>query len=169
MSKNALTYAATITAYILGIATGILAVKNYVERQCKKRSEEEIQSVKDAFEEQLKKRTERSAEESEKINEIYSKLLEQTRYKAQEPSPVVIPPEKFGDNPDYDTYAITYYEVGGVFTDEDDQPLDDTEVMEALGVQILRHFGEYDDRICVRNDNRHAYYEVLLDEGEYQP
>ena len=178
MNKNALTCAATITAYILGIATGILVVKDCMERKFKKRSEDEIQSVKDAFEERLKKRTERSAEESEKINDIYKRLLEQSHYKAEETpekqetasAPVVIPPEEFDDNQDYDNYTITYYEKSGVFTDDADTPIDDTEVAKALGVQILRHFGEYeDDRICVRNDNQRAYYEVLLDEGEYEP
>lgn len=179
MSKNALTFAATITAYILGIATGILVVKDRMERKYKKRSEDEIKSVKDAFEERLKKRTERSEEESAKINEIYTRLLEQARYKPKEEEAetgsmgaVVIPPDEFEEDTSYVTQIVVYYQGSGVFVNEDDDAIPEKEWEKLLGCEVASRFGENEDApdaVYIRNDKLRAYYEVLLEEGEYSP
>ena len=181
MSKNTLTYAAAFTAYILGIATGILVVKDRMERTYKKRSDDEIKSVKDAFEERLKKRTERSEEESAKINEIYTRLLEQARYKAKdEPEEtefesmgaVVIPPDEFEEDTSYITQTVVYYRESDVFVNEDDESVGREDWEKALGCEVASRFGENEDdpdTVYIRNDRLRAYYEVLLEEGEYSP
>lgn len=174
MTKNALWYAAIVTAYILGMATGILAVKECMERKYRKLADEEVESVKDAFEARLKKRMERTKEESAKIDAIYTHLLENARRKSEdteeESGPVVIPPEEFEEDEEYETRTLTYYASEGTFLDEVDEPLDDNEWRNALGADILHHFGEYEeDRVCVRNDRRRIYYEVLRDDEDYSP
>ena len=177
MSKNALYYAAVFTAYILGIATGILAVKDRMERKYKKRSDDEIKSVTDAYAEREAKSKARSEEETSKINEIYTRLLEQSRYKpveAQEESmgAVVIPPDEFCEDTSYTVISVTYYQDSGVFVNEDDDVLSKDEWEKTLGCEVVSHFGENEDdedAVYIRCDKFRVYYEVFLDVGEYSP
>lgn len=83
----------------------------------------------------------------------------------------VIPPDEFGydgDNyeySDYDCIGFTYYN-NDILTDDGDFPIDDPETI--VGPDALDSFGEWeDDRVCVRNDDRKCYYEILRDLDDY--
>ena len=50
--------------------------------------------------------------------------------------------------------------------DENDEVIEDVE--DAVGIDSLNHFGEYeDDSVFVRNDARKCDYEILLDQRTY--
>lgn len=182
MAKNGLWLLATGAAYILGVATGILLVKEYY----RKREETNVESVKEAFNEKLERakaeqeqtvaQAEKRANDATEMNlkniQHYERILREKGYVADdEPeSAVYIHPDEFGEIDSYSASTITFYEKSGVFADEMNQPLDDEEWESMLGCGVTKHFGEYEsDRVCVRNDERQSYYEVLLDEEEYEP
>lgn len=80
-------------------------------------------------------------------------------------SPVVIPPEEFGEYFDYDKISFTYYK-DHILVDENDEIVEDVEG--SIGFESLNHFGEYeDDSVFVRNDRLKVYYEILLDLRTY--
>ena len=82
-----------------------------------------------------------------------------------EAGPYVIPPEQFGDNEEHEQISLTYY-ADGVLADENDEVIEDVE--DAVGIDSLNHFGEYeDDSVFVRNDARKCDYEILLDQRTY--
>lgn len=75
-----------------------------------------------------------------------------------------IPPDEYGDDTDYDTITLTLY-LDGIITDEDDDPI--SHVEDIIG-NALQHFGDYEeDRLFIRNDANHTYYEVIRDERNY--
>ena len=77
----------------------------------------------------------------------------------------MIPPEQFGDDEEYEQISLTYY-ADGVLADENDEVIEDVE--DAVGIDPLNHFGEYeDDSVFVRNDARKCDYEILLDQRTY--
>ena len=79
--------------------------------------------------------------------------------------PKIIPPEDFGENEDYETISLIYYE-DEVLTDDMDEPIDDIENTVGLGYDT--HFGEYeDDTVYVVNDRLKCYYEICRDYGNY--
>lgn len=79
--------------------------------------------------------------------------------------PYVIPPDLFGENPDYETVSLTYY-ADGVLTDDWDNVIDDAE--DLLGAGSLSTFGQYeDDSVFVRDDAIKTDYEILADEREF--
>ena len=80
--------------------------------------------------------------------------------------PYIIPPEDFGDYPDYETISLTYYN-DKVLTDEYNEIVDDID--DLIGEDSLNHFGEYeDDSVFVRNDALKVDYEILLDPANYR-
>lgn len=79
--------------------------------------------------------------------------------------PYIIPPEDFGDYPDYETISLTYYN-DKFLTDEYNEIVDDID--DLIGEDSLNHFGEYeDDSVFVRNDALKVDYEILLDSANY--
>ena len=79
--------------------------------------------------------------------------------------PYVIAPEEYGDEPEYDCEELTYY-ADGVLANSDDEVLDPDEY---LGKGSLDHIGDYErDSLHVRNDAKKTYYEVLVDERDYE-
>lgn len=79
--------------------------------------------------------------------------------------PYVIAPDEFGENPEYDTCSINYYndhvlayDWGAVVEDVDD----------TIGTDSLKHFGEYEpDAVYVRNDVLKCDYEILMSERNF--
>lgn len=79
--------------------------------------------------------------------------------------PYVIPPEEFGEHPDYEQVSLTYY-ADGILADEWDNVIEDVD--EVIGKGSLNRFGEYeDDSVFVRHDLLKTDYEILRDERDY--
>ena len=80
--------------------------------------------------------------------------------------PYVISPEEYGERDGYDLYSYTYY-ADKVLADEYNEPIEDVDSI--IGLESLKHFGEYgDDSVYVRNDELKADYEILLDDEKYE-
>ena len=79
--------------------------------------------------------------------------------------PTVIPPDEYGDYPEYEHIDLTHY-ADGVLTDENDEIVDDVE--NTVGTDYAEHFGEFeDDVVHVRNDKLQCYYEICRDHRTY--
>lgn len=179
--------------FLTGIAVGAAISWKYAETKYKKIAEEEIESVKETFENRFKnvKRLEDVAksvidisekEKQQKEVDIkeYTDIIKHAEYVQTEQAdiskdvkegkimadrPYIISPEEFGENPYYDTISLTYYS-DKVLTDEDDIEIEDVDGL--IGEDSLNHFGEYeDDSVFVRNDELQTDYEILLDERAY--
>ena len=179
--------------FLTGIAVGAAISWKYAETKYKKIAEEEIESVKETFENRLKnvKRLEDVAksvidvsEKEKQQKEVdlkeYTDIIKHEEYvqtdqadiskdvkegKIMADRPYIISPEEFGENPYYDTISLTYYS-DKVLTDEDDIEIEDVDGL--IGEDSLNHFGEYeDDSVFVRNDELQTDYEILLDERAY--
>ena len=179
--------------FLTGIAVGAAISWKYAETKYKKIAEEEIESVKETFENRLKnvKRLEDVAksvidisEKEKQQKEVdlkeYTDIIKHAEYgqtnqadiskdvkegKIMADRPYIISPEEFGENPYYDTISLTYYS-DKVLTDEDDIEIEDVDGL--IGEDSLNHFGEYEaDSVFVRNDELQTDYEILLDERAY--
>ena len=166
MDKNALWFAATATAFVIGAAVAILIMKDRVEKKYRKIADEEIESVKKAFE-----RSEKAEEKpTDKPSHDILEAAPSPQEEELDPDIHVISPAEFNEaeREDYGVYAVTYYAGNGVFTDDNDDPLDDEDWEAMVGADIVKRFGEFEnDRVCIRNDKKRAYYEVLYDDGSF--
>lgn len=94
----------------------------------------------------------------------YSDKKEDTEVNDVE-KPYVISPDDFGEIYDYETNYLTYYS-DGVLTDDQDGIVDDVEGI--VGLESLKHFGDYEeDLVHVRNDRLKCDYEISLDNMPY--
>ena len=95
----------------------------------------------------------------------YSRSVEEKKGEAFVEKPYIISPEEFGEFEEYEKISLTYY-ADEVLADENDEVIEDVE--DAVGIDSLNHFGEYeDDSVFVRNDARKCDYEILLDQRTY--
>lgn len=86
----------------------------------------------------------------------------------EDSSHVVIPPEDFGDDEEYDQVSLTYF-ADGVIVDEWNRKYDDAEISDTIGDQFASYFGQYeDDSVFIRNDRLETYYEILADVRTYE-
>ena len=184
MIKNPLWLAATVTAYILGIGTGILIIREKMESKYRKIAQEEIDSVKKAFSESKKKENEAAHEkeappavtqspvETPRLDSstLYEQVIADSRNRAAEnpepEPPYIIEPEDFALDEDYSKVTYTYY-ADGVLVDDNREVVEPTD--DIFKSDFTRHFGEYDvgDCVYVRNDEIRCDYEIIQDEERY--
>ncbi|RHC50571.1 hypothetical protein DW841_12000 [Hungatella hathewayi] len=175
--------------FIIGAASGATVAWYLLKDKYETLAQEEIDSVKEVFarreqemkDETVKRNVAEGIKDSDRTKPDLKEYAEQlkkngyTRYSDlsaddegvsdKQTKPYVIPPEQFGDDENYDQISLTYY-ADGVLADENDEVIDDVE--EAVGIESLNHFGEYeDDSVFVRNDTRKCDYEILLDQRTY--
>ena len=168
-----------VLSFSVGAATGYFAAKKMLADHYAQLAQEEIDSVKERFREQNKTEPEKSKAEKETVAEKefqtynkYAKIYDHTLYSnasvsARQSKPRVISPDEFGEIPEYEKVSLTYY-ADRVLTDEDNKPMDETDIEMAVGADSLTHFGEYEpDSVYVRNDTLKVDYEILLDEQKY--
>ena len=147
-------------------------------------AQEEIDSVKEVFarrereeiasnEQSDNEEDEEGTKPSKEEIDNYKKIIAERGYttikedEAVGTRPYVIPPEDFGDDPDYKTVSLTYY-ADKVLTDEDNHVINPGRIDDLIGEDSLTHFGEYEeDSVFVRNEKRKTDYEILLDMSKY--
>lgn len=79
-------------------------------------------------------------------------------------APVVISPNEFEEDENYNSKYLTYYS-DGVLADAFDNRVD---IGSTIGIDALSHFGEYeDDLLHIRDDEVKVYYEVIKDSHMY--
>ena len=176
-------------AFIIGATTGSVVTWYLLKDKYEALAQEEIDSVKEVFlrrEQELKDQSVKKTvaegikavdKEKPDLKEYVRRLEKEgyTKYSdfgsdeeeklVSESGPYVIPPEQFGDDEGYEQIILTYY-ADGVLADENDEVIEDVE--DAVGIDSLNHFGEYeDDSVFVRNEARKCDYEILLDQRTY--
>lgn len=99
------------------------------------------------------------------IASVYAKNDEGGDEPMSRREPYVISPAELGEDDNYETVTLIYYN-DGILADNDGNIIEDIE--SCIGYESLNHFGEYeDDSVCVRNDDSMTDYEVLLDMSNY--
>ena len=147
-------------AFIIGAATGSVVTWYLLKDKYEALAQEEIDSVKEVF-----LRREQELKDQSVKKTVAEGIKDAEEKPVSEAGPYVIPPEQFGDDEEYEQISLTYY-ADGVLADENDEVIEDVE--DAVGIDSLNHFGEYeDDSVFVRNDARKCDYEILLDQRTY--
>lgn len=171
-----------LVMFAIGAAVGSAVTFMLVKTTYERRTDAELESMKKYYEgKEAEKEPEPKKEKNVKPLEArdpvlldYAKKIKECGYirdfeeggPVEMNKPYVITPEEFSDS-DYNSISLTYY-ADGILTDEDDEIIDDID--EIVGIESLKHFGEYeDDSVFVRNDEKHCDYEILLDERKYYP
>ena len=185
-----------MAVFAAGVAVGSVVTWKVLKTKCEERIQEEIDSVKEAFSRQSRVLSE-EAENTEKDDDSqepatspsakpsladYAKMLSEEGYTdyteidtkqkggSTMPAPAkpyVIPPDEYGDEADYDMVELRYFEAG-ILTDSWCNIIDDESAEEMIGLESLKHFGEYEeDSVHVRNDLQKTDYEILAAPGRY--
>lgn len=174
-----------VIIFTVGALTGSAVTYKLAEVRFKKALQEELETVREYYDNADAVKTEESVEENEEEypdapDEYYEKELpsERARYRdivkdagySEEEEdedmdkPYVIRPEEFGEE-GYVQQSLTYY-ADGVITNERGKIIKNTD--ELIGINPEDHFGEYeDDSVFVRNDRIKVDYEILKDYREY--
>lgn len=166
-----------IFAFTLGVAAGSVATWKLIKTKYEQIAKEEIDSVKEVYSKK-KELVEDEYDEEEIIEDEnseyeYNKIISKQNYKNEKggsesmenEKPRIIPPEEFGENDDYETISLIYYE-DDVLTDDVGDVIYDIE--NTVGEGYETHFGHYeDDTVFVCNDRLKCYYEILRDYGKY--
>ena len=151
----------TILAFFMGATAGSIATWKFLKTKYELYYEEEDEEL---FEDDAEEDTDEA--EPAPINEIdekpdlsvyTAKLKEQGYLQDVEEGgtddmekPYVISPDEYGEMDDYDLYSYTYY-ADKVLADENNEPIEDVD--KSIGLEALKHFGEYgDESVYVTND-----------------
>jgi hypothetical protein len=103
--------------------------------------------------------------DSESKEEIGSNGLKRISFKPNG-NIVVIEPEAYGEDEDYDQAELTLY-ADGILADEDNEIIENVD--DVIGVGNLRRIGEYEeDALHIKNEPRKCYYEILKDVKKYE-
>ena len=173
-----------VFTFIAGAAIGSLVTWKLLDAKYKQIADEAIESTKERF---LKWKADiladsTNSKEEPKVEEKkpyekpdimeYAAMIDKLKYEEKgggEPmtheSPYVIPPDEFDEMDDYEACSYTYY-ADNVLTDDFGKVVEDIE--NTVGIDSLKHFGEYEDySVFVRNDILKTDYEILLDNRKY--
>lgn len=170
-------------AFTAGVVIGSVATWKYLDEKYKKLAQEEIDSVKEVFTKRSNRDTENTTMPTDKKQSMldidYADQLRKLSYINYSNSdkkevenktmsncePYVIPPEKFGNDDNYELISLTYYS-DNILGDDSDDVIDDVDSV--VGPDALTSFGKYeDDCVFVRNEQRMTEYEILLDSRTY--
>lgn len=173
-----------IFAFTLGVAAGSVTTWKLIKTKYEQIAKEEIDSVKETYSKKINRDAffildedrvtgSEADENDEEYEDEYDKIISKQSYKNEKggsesmknEKPRIIPPEEFGENDDYETISLIYYE-DDVLTDDVGDVIYDIE--NTVGEGYETHFGHYeDDTVFVCNDRLKCYYEILRDYGNY--
>ena len=175
--------------FLLGAAAGSVASWYLLKTKYERLTQEEIDSVKEAF----ARVKQYDVEYSNIVNEAIQKAVEEEKTPTKEEktnysiiashyginnegkgssgvldlgtAPYTISPEEYGELEDYEQVSLSYY-ADGVLADDRDEVVEEVDCK--VGEDSLQKFGEYeDDCVFVRNDILKIDYEILKDERNY--
>lgn len=166
-----------------GVFIGGFLTWDFFKTKYEKIANEEIASVKEAFEHRKhKSEKDYEIEEDLKAKAAYINIIDATGYENYSNVPIetdkkggtadmelkqpyVITPEQYEDNVDYTKVSLTWYN-DEVLEDDWGNVLDPDDV---IGSDALKTFGQYEkDSVFVRDDDEQIDYEVLLDTRSYK-
>ena len=163
-----------VIAFISGCCVGALCTWRYVKNKYKQIAHDEIQEIRDFYNEKIEHEKEDAEDSEEKVesdsdgkddfslNKYASRPSDSKASKEEDmkskKKPYVIPPEEFGEL-DYDEVSLTYYDDNYLTNDRKELV---TDVEGIIGWDNINRIGEYeDDAIHVRNDELKIDYEIL--------
>ena len=173
MSKKSL-----IVGFAIGAVTGSIAAWHFLNKKYEQLVQEEIESVKAAFERYyteveniiLEKPVVEETQVSKEEKEEYKEVVVETSYSSCDltngcSDPYVITPEELGgEQGEYNILSLTYFS-DGVLADDRGEVIN---IANAIGEEALEHFGVYeDDAVHVRNESWNTDFEIFLDERKY--
>lgn len=173
MSKKSL-----IVGFAIGAVTGSIAAWHFLNKKYEQLVQEEIESVKAAFERYyteveniiLEKPVVEETQVSKEEKEEYKEVVAETSYSSCDltngcSDPYVITPEELGgEQGEYNILSLTYFS-DGVLADDRGEVIN---IANAIGEEALEHFGIYeDDAVHVRNESWNTDFEIFLDERKY--
>lgn len=177
-----------LLVFTVGAAIGSAVTYKLVKTKCEQKADAEIESMKQYYEGQDKvEKFEPKKFEPKKFEPApltdpirvqdrveYSNIIKESGYSGEKGGPVdvgvkpyVISPDEFSEIEHYQTMTLFYYS-DGILADEEQEVIEDIDG--CIGIESLKHFGEYaDDAVYVRNDRQRIDYEILLDERKFYP
>jgi len=168
-----------VMMFAAGAIIGSLATWKYVKTKYERIAQEEIDSVKDAFQKHEEDTPYQSnAGEMDEYAEkarLYSNTATVSSVKNEQKGgvthmaekPYIIGPDDFGEEYDYETTTLTYY-ADGVLEDDYYVVIDKEEVDDMVGLDSFNHFGEYEkDTVFVRNERLKTDFEIQRDLRKY--
>lgn len=178
--------------FVAGAALGGCTSYFYLKKIHEDKYDEDIQSVKEAFNKKYNKEYNEVENASATVNvdssnEDLKKNLDISKFLYEDivnnsgyvdyanvvdvdedtipTKPFVVKPEDFGDIVEYEIVTLKYFSDGALI-DEDNEVVEDVEFI--VGLDALRMLDKYDtDSVYVRNDVKETYYEVIYDERRY--
>lgn len=168
-----------VIAFLAGAAVGVALSWRALKKKYERIAQKEINSVKEKFAKRYSKETSEPMTDEEACD-LYSKYQEEiasyTSSATEDeeeggveymPKPRVIAPEECGDVEEYDVVSLSLYADGVLADSITGEPIEDIE--NTVGRESLNHFGDYeDDSVYVQNDRLKTYYEILLDDREFE-
>lgn len=168
--------------FAAGAAIGSAVTWKIVKTKYEKIAQEEIESVREMYENEYSwhaededceevEEEENEEEEDERLKKKYGKLVKDAGYTLEEGDddviePYVIIPEEF-DEVGYTTISLVYYADGVLAYSDTNERVED--IGELVCEDFAAHFGEYEeDSVFVRNDNLRMDIEILRDLRTYQ-
>lgn len=173
MSKKSL-----IVGFAIGAVTGSIAAWHFLNKKYEQLVQEEIESVKAAFERYyteveniiIEKPVVEETTVSKEEKAEYKEVVAETSYSSCDltngcSDPYVITPEELGgEQGEYNILSLTYFS-DGVLADDRGEVIN---IANAIGEEALEHFGIYeDDAVHVRNESWNTDFEIFLDERKY--
>lgn len=168
-----------IVGFAIGALAGSVAAWRILKKKYEQLVQEEIESVKVAFEryysetqsEVIQNSTEEPvAENKQEVVAEYKEVIANSAYSKGNlnndcSDPYVIAPEELGgEQGEYNILSLTYFS-DGVLADDQGEVFN---IAAAIGEDALDHFGDYEDEaVHVRNESWNTDFEVFLDERKY--
>lgn len=169
-----------IIIFATGAAIGSLVTWKLLKTKYEQIAQEEIDSVKEVFNKRLEEAEESANDSTDFRNKPdlmeYASKVKDLGYSNKDvkededemEGPQVITPDEFGENDEYDTDTLYYYN-NGVLTDEFDEVVNPDYIDDLLGPDTLNLFEETgEDSIYVRNDAECGYYEILRCDKDFE-
>lgn len=168
-----------IVGFAIGALVGSVATWRIVKNKYERLVQEEIESVKAAFEryytevEQIiTDEPEQELTQEEKKEEVakYNTIITESSYSTGGISndcsdPYVIAPDELGgEEGEYNILSLTYF-ADGVLADDQGNVFN---IADSVGEDSLNHFGDYEDEaVHVRNESWNTDFEIFLSERKY--
>lgn len=168
-----------VIAFLAGAAVGVALSWKALKKKYERIAQREINSVKEKFAKRYPKETSEPMTDDEACD-LYSKYQEEIASYASGatedeeeggveymPKPRVITPEEFGEIEEYDVMSLSLYADGVLADSITGEPIEDIE--NTVGRESLNHIGDHEnDSVHVQNDRLKTYFEVLLDDREFE-
>lgn len=169
-----------VLAFAFGFSSGYFICKRFIKKKYEILAEEEIECMREWFSKKLCEKVEdncntvnhsthivSNSDKTTEKEEEYVTIIRDSGYSDDdyENGPMIISPNEFGEDDEYDTISLSYFD-DGVLADDMLCIIDN--IADVVGEDFASHFGEYEyDSVFVKNDRLKSYYEILLEHRTY--